>query len=486
MDNSLNKIIPKLSKSEKQFISSFFNAFSHSTDDFLILYNHLNKSGIININELKNEIKDENFFKYISVKKEILLENILKSLINHHFEDDIHWKIQRDILYIKILIEKNLIDKAKKIIKRAKKISYRYEEFDLLINILELEESICFKHSFISDVNKFYDIKKERNNIIEIYENLKEFLKIKAELQHFQFSEDTYTSDLSNFVNTFGYNPTSLEFEPKSIKAQSILLYIQGISYYIQHNYDTSLYYNTKLYELYQKHTNFFSRFEYLQLMSNYIYCSCLTQNEELCNKLMKEYKNIPNQTKEESMFINLYCYCRELELFHRLAKFKEAEQIAFDAEQYYEQIKFYAAHLENLSLHFYIIRAHIENGNYENALKSFQKKFNSIGDDYYSSLFKLFEFISHYKLGNYEYLLYAVNSWSKTVKLKRKQFPIEKVLIKFFRSLCNNYSIISRKKLISNAIVQLKELEKSKSKYYINHYFDFAAWFERELEEMK
>lgn len=486
MDSSLNKIIPKLSKSEKQFISSFFKAFSHSTDDFLILYNHLNKGVSININELKKEIKDESFFKYISVKKEILLENILQSLINHHFEDDIHWKIQRDILYIKILIEKNLIDKAKKIIKKAKKISYRYEEFDLLINILELEESICFKHSFISDVNKFYDIKKERNNIIEIYENLKEFLKIKAELQHFQFSEDTYTSDLSNFVNTFGYNPTSLEFEPKSIKAQSILLYIQGISYYIQHNYDTSLYYNTKLYELYQKHTNFFSRFEYLQLMSNYIYCSCLTQNEELCNKLMKEYKNIPNQTKEESMFINLYCYCRELELFHRLAKFKEAEQIAFDAEQYYEQIKFYAAHLENLSLHFYIIRAHIENGNYENALKSFQKKFNSIGDDYYSSLFKLFEFISHYKLGNYEYLLYAVNSWSKTVKLKRKQFPIEKVLIKFFRSVCNKANIKEKKLLILNTINQLKEIENSNSKCYITHYFNFCEWFERELEEMK
>jgi len=59
-------------------------------------------------------------------------------------------------------------------------------------------------------------------------------------------------------------------------------------------------------------------------------------------------------------------------------------------------------------------------------------------------------------------------------------------VLIKFFRSVCNKITIKEKKLLISKTIVELKEIEKAKQKFYLNHIFDFAAWFEREFEEMK
>ncbi len=486
MDNSLKKIISKMSKCEKEFFSSFSFFNNTFSNNYNILYNHIIKYGNIQINELKKEIKDNVFIKYISIKKEVLLENILQSLVNHHFEDNIHWKIQRDILYIKILIEKDLIEKAKKIINRAKSNAYRFEEFSLLINLLELEESLCFIHNFITDINKLNEIKKERKTIIDINENLKDLLKIKAELQHFQFNEDTYTSDLNNFIKTFGYNPTSPEFEPKSIKAQFIWLYIQGISNYIQLDYSTSLIVTTKQYKLYHKHSDLFLRFEYLQLMVNYLYCCCLTQNENLFNQLMIEYKSLPNKTKEEEIFIITSSYCRTLELYHRISKFKEAELIAIEAEQYFEKVKLLLEHINNNLIHFNIIRAYIDNSNYIAAIKSLKKRIRTIGFDYYGSLFKIFEFISHYKLGNFEYLLFAVNSWAKTIRSKRKQFPIEKILIKYFRIVSNIIDKEKKLQLLTKLTIQIKEIESSKLKYFIHHNFNFAAWFERELEEMK
>ncbi len=99
--------------------------------------------------------------------------------------------------------------------------------------------------------------------------------------------------------------------------------------------------------------------------------------------------------------------------------------------------------------------------------------------------MYKLFEFIAHYKLGNADNLLYSVNSWAKTIQGKRKQFLIEKVLIRFFRSSCNKANNDERKHLLINVIKQLKGLEENEFKYYINLFFDFTAWFEKELNEL-
>lgn len=486
MDNSLNKLIAKLSKSEKEFFLLFLKANYNSYSNYYVLYKHIINNGNIRIEDLKNEINDKTFIKYITVKKENLLEYILLSIANHRLNETIQWKIQKDIIFIKVLIEKELIEKAKKIIKRAKINAYRFEEFSLLLDLLELEESLCFFHNFVSDINKLKDISEERKEVLSIYENLKKLLKIKAELQHFQFSEDFYTSNFSYFIKAYGYNPTSTEFKPKSIKAQFILLYIQGISCYIQHDYTNALCSSAKIYELYHKNTYLFSRFEYLQLISNYLYFCCLTRNEELFYKLTEEFKNFPNQTKEESIFINIYCYCRTLELFHRLNKLNEAELIACEAEKYFEKVKFSVGHLANNLYHFNIIRAYIDINNYTAAIKSLNKRIKTIGYDYYGSLFKIFEFISHYKLKNFDYLLFAVNSWAKTISSKRKQFPIEKILIKYFRTVSNLIDKEKKIQLLKKLTIQIKELESSNLKYFIHHNFDFTSWFERELEEMK
>lgn len=485
MGSSLNKIIAKLSKSEKEFFTLFLKANHNLYSNYDTLYNHIIKNGNIRIEDLENEIDDKLFIKYLTVKKENLLEYILLSIANHRFNETMHWKIQKSIIFIKVLIEKDLFEKAKKIIKRAKANAYRYEEFSLLLDLLDLEESLCFFHNFITDINKLNEINKERTNILVIYENFKTLLKIKAELQHFQFNEDFYTSNFNYFIKTYGYNPTSPEFEPKSIKAQFIWLYIQGISYYIQYDYSNSLIYLKKQYELYYEYPDLFSRFEYLQLMSNYLYTCCLTLNEEVFNQIVDEFQKTPNQTKDEEIYIRRACYCRTLELLHRLNRFNEAELIAKEAEQYFEKVKLFLGHIANNLIHFNIVRAYIDNSNYTAAIKSLKKRMKTIGFDYYGSLFKIFEFISHYKLGNFEYLLFAVNSWAKTIRSKRKQFPIEKILIKYFRTVSNLIDKEKKIQLLTKITIQIKEFESSNLKYFIHHNFNFADWFERELEEM-
>lgn len=88
--------------------------------------------------------------------------------------------------------------------------------------------------------------------------------------------------------------------------------------------------------------------------------------------------------------------------------------------------------------------------------------------------------------LTNYDTLIYSINSWIKTIRNKRKQFPTEKVLISFFRSAPNCASIEQQKELLSNVISQLKQLEQRESKTDISYYFDFTEWFEKQLIQLE
>lgn len=485
MDNSLKLLVSKLSKAEKDYFSKFSKLFKNTSSNYLILYDFILKKGEIGINEIKKFPENNKFINNLSFEKEKLLDKILLSLVNFNYDNSIRLKIQKNIQFIQILIEKEILKKALKLISSSKKIAYKYEEFDLILVIIGLEESLCFKNCFIEDYEKLNKLNEERTNVIKILENLSKLIKIKAEFQQFQFNENTYKFDLDSFIELYGHSPFILEIEIKSVKAKSIWYYIMYLHSFINQDYFTAISYISEQYKLYKSHTELFVRKEFCQLISNFLYFCSLTKNEELFSTIMYEFSNIKNQSKEETDFIQKIKYFRTLALYHQIKQYDKAELLAFEAEKYIEEKNHSITNVENKLLFFNIFRAFIDSNNYKKANEFHHKYYKTIGYEFNSSMFKLFEFIAHYKLQNYDNLIYSVDSWTKTIRSKRKQFPIEKLLIKFFRSVSNKVTIQDKKKLISNTISQLKELEKSEQKYYINHFFDFAAWFERELEEM-
>ena len=487
MDNTVTKIILGLSKREKEFFSEFSNLDKNkSRSNYLSIYNHILCSGNFNISELKKSYNDDNFLKYSSMEKEKLLEKLLVSSLNFSLDKNDIWKLIKDILFIRILIEKDSISKAKKYIHRAKLNAYKYEEFNLLLNILEIEENLCFNRCIIIDYDKLKKLKEERKKINEIIDNINDLLTIKAEIQQYQCDENYYTSELDNFIKHYKHNPQIPRTELKSIKALGIWLYINYVTCFIINEYSKGFSFVKENYELYHKKPELFSKDEYLQIMNNYLFFCCLNKNETDFHILIQELSQTKNATKEEFIFIQKIKFYRTLELYHQIERFEEAEKLSCEAEEFLEIINPLVDSYLNRYLQMLIIRAFIESHNYQAALLISLKHFKNIGFDFDSSTIKLFEFIAHYKLGNFENLLYSVDSWTKTIRSKRIQFPIEKALIKFFRSVCNKTTIKEKKLLISKTIVELKKIEKAKQKFYLNHIFDFAAWFERELEEMK
>lgn len=487
MENSYKKLIFELNKEEREYFLKFANLGKRSSNaSYLIIYEQLIRNGAIDLNELKRIFGEKNFSKNISIAKEKLLEKILLSLVNYNVDSSYSWNIQRDILLIKVLIERRLPEKTQKLINRAKKNAYLYEEFELLNQIIAVEIELCFDMGFIKNSNKLKQLIEEKNKINFIINELHYLLTLKADLQSFQTNENIYTSSLNNFKSIFGYLPKITENIYNCKKIKNIQFYIEEACYFIQYNYEKFFLTTKEHYEFHQQNSILFPKYEYLQLLANYLYGCSLMENEEQFNIILNEFTNIKNLNKEEEQYANDMKFYRTLELYHRLSKHKDAEKLAHQAEEFLDNNYFLFDSYKFQVLHLNIIRAYIENKNYSAAIVAFQKKYKQSGIEFNSSLFKLFEFITHYKLNNFENLIYSVDSWTKTIRSKRNQFPIEKILIKFFRSVSNKVTINEKKQLISNIITQLKVVEKDNQKFYLNHIFDFIEWFERELEEMK
>ncbi len=485
MDNNEKNFISKFSKKEKIFFSKFAQLNQKNNSTTNQLYKHIQKHSIIDKELLKKESNNEYLIKYLSVEKERLLDKLIFSSVVFNLENESNWKIQRDILFIKVLIDKGLTEKAERLIKRIKKTAYLYEEFEFLILIINLEINLCYRNSFIYDYNRLKKLINERKKANEIIDNINYLSLIRSELQQYQFDESIMYFNNEHFTKIYGHSSIIQEEQILCKKSRKIWLYINIIIYFMQSNYPFFFKYNRQLYEFYHKNQNFFNKSEYLQIINNYLYSCALTKDEITFHTLIEEYLGIKNNTKQEKFYITQSQYLRTLELYHQLEKYKEAEILANEAENFLKNIKY----LDNTYLVKYIqlliIRAYIENKNFNAAILISQIKYKTRGYELNSSIFKLFEFIAHYKLENFDNLLYSVNSWTKTISSKRKQFPIEIVLIKFFRLIYNKVTIQEKKKLISNTIIQLKELEKSNMKFFIKHYFDFTLWFEKELEEM-
>lgn len=484
MDKSLINIIFKLSKKEKDFFTKFISLSKVVGAKYLSVYKHILKYENFDIKKLTNEIKNKSFFKFTSVEKGRLLDKILMSLVVFNFENKFHWSIQKDILFSKVLIEKELFYKAQKFLSRAKKNAYHYEEYDLLLNIIGLEEILCFKNCFILKFDKLLDLEKERKEIFELLNKLNFFLTFKAELQNFQLNKFYYTSDLKPIIDKYESNPL---FSPsKSIKVNSNYLYINVFKSFLLHDYQTSFKNEKEFYYLYHKYPYFFSNEEYLQMMNNYLYVCCLTNNVETFFEIMNELKSYKTHNISDEIYIKRVFYYRTLQIYHRTSKFDEAEIIAKETEDFIEKYKHILETIDIIYLQIHIIIAYIDKNNYIAANKCIQKKFKAKYFESNTPFLKLFELLIQFKLGNYEVLLCSLSSWTKVISGKRNQNPYEKCLFKFFRVVCNTTNNEERIILLRNTSIQLKEISAANPNHLINLFFDFAAWFERELEEMK
>ena len=142
-------LIKSLSKAERAYFKKYAKRFSDEDTLSLKLFEEIEKQCDSDseyneeiIRERLNKIQNVN---QLSVAKNYLYDLVLKSLLTAQSEKSLDDKFDKYVAQAELLLNKTLFDQSMKILKKAKKIAYEYENYMKLFNILQIEKNLVFE-----------------------------------------------------------------------------------------------------------------------------------------------------------------------------------------------------------------------------------------------------------------------------------------------------------------------------------------------------
>ncbi|MBX7044803.1 MAG: hypothetical protein K1X86_03110 [Ignavibacteria bacterium] len=490
--DDLYLLIKSLSKTERAYFKKFAKRFASAENFSLKLFEEIERQVEKNI-EYDEELisvklgKRENL-NQLSVAKNYLYDLILRSLLAIRAEKSLDDKLDKYVINIELLMDKALFQQAWKILRKAKKISYSYENFSKLYSILQYEKNLLLEGIYDNVEQKLNDVFKEELNALQK-------LKKKSEIQNLG-------SRLSALILNNGYLQNKNEIR----KAKEIMNHphLKKLDESDTYTIKTFFYHlHTAYYNMTGDHIKYFNYTkQFLEMIeanplqiarraTNYFFashnmvsaCTYAKKYDEFFYYL-ERFRSIPERYKilhtdyiKNLLFLS---YKMELIMFYDTGQFENgitlAESIANKLQHYKPKI----GNTETFQFYFYISCMYFGKGDYNNALNWINKILNAPEPDHRKDLYahsKIYNLVIHYELGNREHLEYIVNNTFKFWKDRNRITKFESAVFKHFKNLKNSVTKNEVKDSFGEFLYELQKLYKSTEERHSFNFFDYISW---------
>lgn len=491
--NELHLLIKSMTTSEKKYFRK--NANSAQGDKiYLRLFNEIEKQEKYDENKIKIKFKGEQFLKQLSVSKNNLYFHILRSLNQISISGNAVFGLQSGLISAEILFNKGLVWQANKLISRLKTTALKFEEFEVLLQLINLEKNIMLK-SFQENIEKLEDISVEETKITEKRKKLIQYqilyykaFRLITKYGHIRNSEEEKTFN-EIIKSEYLINPDMADSLKAKIHYHEIFLY-----YYVSKmDYETAVKYTTKLITLIENNTDYLTAHidKYLAIYQNhilqYFYLGKFIQTEKEAQKLLTLLNNKKNKIPE---LIRISSMGKILSIRFvasvNSVNFTEAAKIFQEVKEY---IKNYNSIIDNsIKIVLYNISAYFNfaEENYPEALNWINRLLNNPEMKYFVEMScnaKWFELLVHFEMGNFDYIDNLLKTNKRYLSKSGKMLGTEKLMIKFFtESISNNNP--KDIKLFNNIINGLNSLSTGKNKDEHNiDYYNVRAWANSKIQ---
>ena len=178
--NHLHELIHSMTKNEKRYFK--ISASKHvigSKNNYVLLFDFVVKQTEPNDDEIRDKFKGENLIKRLSAAKYDLYNLILRSLNEYHTMDTIKGQIRDQLQRASVLQNKALYAKAQKVLVTAKKQAYQFDEFKLLLDIIEQELSVIQRlGQMVERKEEVDELHTESEGILKKMLNISQFDRI--------------------------------------------------------------------------------------------------------------------------------------------------------------------------------------------------------------------------------------------------------------------------------------------------------------------
>ncbi|MCH2021713.1 MAG: hypothetical protein MK207_04460 [Saprospiraceae bacterium] len=494
--NDLFLLIKTMTKSEKKYFRQYSERYSNNKkNNSLVLFDAINSFNHYDEFLLKQSLSEHPFFKYFAVAKRYLYQQILESLDLFYRVNSIREKIKRQFHFSAILIQKGLLEQARKELNKAAKIISEYELFEYNVLYIETERKLIQAQKFsITNRNDSYsDLKNTlvhisnanwywlKNNIVlqlhlkkvnvfdedqkKVLDDIeKEFLKkeppLALKLRLGYYKTLATISFMKGEVNkAYKYNKIAIdlfESNPKLIELEP-QLYLANINNFLIDNF------NLKKYDVVE------DGLKKMRSLSGSGLLKSLSRSEEKIFELT--YTLQLNSSIAQNNFLSAMELIPMIKIgLHKYKKTMPAN--------YYLQFNYLIA---------YVL---FVNKSFEEALTCLeeikQPKYKTILEELRYAANRLY-FLCHFELDNILLLDSLMLSMKRLQKKDNRQIALDDLLFKFLRQISN--SVMSRDERIEMFTklkdqMQLLKLDSNNKKAWV--YFDFDQWLDKKINPIK
>ena len=500
--NELFELIKSLSQTEKRFFKVY--ATRHvigKKNIYSKLFDAIAKQDEYDEEKIIAKFKGQNFVKYFASEKYYLYNMILDSLNSYHAESSVEYMLNRMLHFSEILYKKTLYEQCVKIIERAEKIAWKYEQFNELHKIVSGKRKLIYKDSSIKEK----DIEKLIENTFLDQEKI---MELQTNLHSYNHLSETIFSvykKLGSIRKEEDLEKIKIIFKNPLLKDVSLahsydavrFFYSCNIIYYdIIRDDENCFLYTNKLIEYTENHPE--RREENLEgyissLNAFLIICIRLKKTDaffKTIDKLKSLYK-LDKVIRSSDLQLRIFeaTATHQLDIYIKTADFENALSLITEIEK---ELNFFNGRLNNahqITIYINFVAVYFATEKYREALRWLNRIINEGGENTredIASLARIINLIIYFELNNVLQLPYLLKSTFRYLTKRKRIYKFEGIMLKYV----GEFLRINNTTELPDIFIRLRnDLLTIKSDPYEKIMFediDLTFWLDKKIEKFQ
>ncbi|MBA3899269.1 MAG: hypothetical protein H0X62_03515 [Bacteroidetes bacterium] len=446
-NDDLFELIKSLNKSEKRYFKIYSEKHVIGNENkYVQLFEAIEKQNNYNGKKISDKLFSGQSLASFSVAKSYLHNLLLRSMASYHSGSSIDIKLSEYLAHVEFLYNKRLFAQCLKLIKKAKKKSYEYNEIVHTLGFLWWQRAIfnetAFKDKSEEEVKNIY---QEESLLIKKLWNSR---KIETLFSEFYFRY-THQGIARNIEEVEMYkkmiNHPLLEKVENALSFNAKNNFYNTHSFYCRATNDTENQYvfDKKRVELIEADPKFIDVYihTYIDALQNLISATSMLLKQDEFNRHL--LKLISIKLKSDNLKIKVFGFVNNILMlnYSKTGDFKNSlpflKQLEEGLEKYDEKIDQQSQLMFNYNIaYFYFVL-----GDYTKSLYRINKVIhNSTNDLRYEiqSLARIMNLILHYELNNQFLLEYMIKSTYRFLSKRNKLYQMENFILGYIRKSAN------------------------------------------------
>ncbi|MEO8210455.1 MAG: hypothetical protein ABI840_07830 [bacterium] len=492
--NELFNLIKSLSKSEKGYFKKFSALHTIGKENkYLKLFILIVKQKIYDEKKIKKAFKGDGFVKQLPVAKNYLYKIILKSLNQYYSDSTISIKINNLFNASMILYRKGLLNESLKLLLKGKMLAYKYEKYESLIQILNLEKQITiglqprdYLDKLIGNSVEKTKVSKRISNIVTFDYDLNKVVVLYNSRRIIRNTEDSKAYDKIMNKPRSRDERYAEEFESK------LYFYHKLVNYNLAAADDIKAYdYVKKLARVLESNSEHIKEFthEYVSVLNTCLVTILFLKKYDESDNIIKKLNSLKPlslilQNRIRTITLNF--------MLNKSIKTGEFEMCLKIIPQIEDQLKlmpYESRKFHEEKINYSLSYIYLGLDNYEKALEYINK---ILDDRYGSTRIDLLSFahilnlIIHYELDSNELLPYIIKNTSRFLAGKKELYHVEREILNFFKTAPDLLTKKQRIDAFSDLRKKIINITKDPYERIALDYFDFISWVESKIAGKK